>query len=213
MVQPDASLPSPWSAGLSIINHTEQGWHAASGSGASHGPGSCPPTLCPRVIHHSPELCSLLSRGQACCTQCQLSDPWCQVVTHALQEETRNNLSHQTSGSQTRVCMRMSQGLVKLRWLNATPGISDLIGLGGQSTATAPYLGRGVSPHAVPSDLERGIALLGPPAPTQPPTAPWRWVCSSRLPPLALGVAQRSPEGPRHLHRIPRLSEAPWEVP
>ena len=21
------------------------------------------------------------------------------------------------------------------------------------------------------------------------------------------------PEGPRHLHRIPRLSEAPWEVP
>ena len=25
--------------------------------------------------------------------------------------------------------------------------------------------------------------------------------------------AQRSPEGPRHLHRIPRLLEAPWEVP
>ena len=24
---------------------------------------------------------------------------------------------------------------------------------------------------------------------------------------------QRSPEGPRHLHRIPRLSEAPREVP
>ena len=24
---------------------------------------------------------------------------------------------------------------------------------------------------------------------------------------------QRSPEGPRHLHRITRLSEAPWEVP
>ena len=24
---------------------------------------------------------------------------------------------------------------------------------------------------------------------------------------------QRSPEGPRHLHRIPRFSEAPWEVP
>ena len=24
---------------------------------------------------------------------------------------------------------------------------------------------------------------------------------------------QRSPERPRHLHRIPRLSEAPWEVP
>ena len=26
-------------------------------------------------------------------------------------------------------------------------------------------------------------------------------------------LAQRSPEGPRHFHRIPRLSEAPWEVP
>ena len=23
---------------------------------------------------------------------------------------------------------------------------------------------------------------------------------------------QRNPEGPRHLHRIPRLSEAPWEA-
>ena len=29
----------------------------------------------------------------------------------------------------------------------------------------------------------------------------------------ALRQTQRSPEGPRHLHRIPRLSEAPWEVP
>ena len=28
-----------------------------------------------------------------------------------------------------------------------------------------------------------------------------------------LRQTQRSPEGPRHLHRIPRLSEAPWEVP
>ena len=31
--------------------------------------------------------------------------------------------------------------------------------------------------------------------------------------PLPLRQTQRSPEGPRHLHRIPRLSEAPWEVP
>ena len=30
---------------------------------------------------------------------------------------------------------------------------------------------------------------------------------------LPLRQTQRSPEGPRHLHRIPRLSEAPWEVP
>lgn len=117
--------------GKRLINHTGQGWHAASGSAASHGPGSCPPTLCPRVIHHSPEFCSLLSRGRAYCTQCQLSDPRCQVVTHAFQEETRNHLSHQTSGSQTPVCMRMPQGLVKLRWLNTTPRISDLTGLGG----------------------------------------------------------------------------------
>ena len=31
--------------------------------------------------------------------------------------------------------------------------------------------------------------------------------------PLPLRQTQRSPEGPRHLHRIARLSEAPWEVP
>ena len=30
---------------------------------------------------------------------------------------------------------------------------------------------------------------------------------------LPLRQTQRSPEGPRHLHRIPRLSEAPREVP
>ena len=28
-----------------------------------------------------------------------------------------------------------------------------------------------------------------------------------------MGQTQRSPEGPRHLHRIPRLSEAPWDGP
>ena len=28
-----------------------------------------------------------------------------------------------------------------------------------------------------------------------------------------LDLIDRVPEGPRHLHRIPRLSEAPWEVP
>ena len=31
------------------------------------------------------------------------------------------------------------------------------------------YLGRGVSPHRTPSDLELGVAPLGPPVPTQPP--------------------------------------------
>ena len=38
-----------------------------------------------------------------------------------------------------------------------------------QSTATAPYLGQGVSPHHHPPDLESGIASLGPPAPVKPP--------------------------------------------
>ena len=79
------------------------------------------------------------------------------------------------------------------------------------------YLGHGVSLHgcyskvqpllltldegylliATPSDLERGIAPLGPPAPTQPPflgggvappcrsPRPQAWDRSSRLPPLA----------------------------
>ena len=32
-----------------------------------------------------------------------------------------------------------------------------------QSSATAPYLGQGVSPHHAPPDLECGIAPLGPP--------------------------------------------------
>ena len=34
-----------------------------------------------------------------------------------------------------------------------------------QSAAAAPYLGRGYLLTAAPSDLERGIAPLGPPAP------------------------------------------------
>ena len=36
---------------------------------------------------------------------------------------------------------------------------------------------------------------------------PWKQIRASRH------QTQRSPEGPRHLHRIPRLSEAPWEAP
>ena len=36
-----------------------------------------------------------------------------------------------------------------------------------QSTATAPYLGRGVSPPAALPDLQRGMAPLGPPVPVQ----------------------------------------------
>ena len=33
------------------------------------------------------------------------------------------------------------------------------------------------------------------------------------IPPSIRVFSNESPEGPRHLHRIPRLSEAPWEVP
>ena len=35
-----------------------------------------------------------------------------------------------------------------------------------QSAAAAPYLGQGVSPHCCPSDFERGVAPLRPPAPS-----------------------------------------------
>ena len=38
-----------------------------------------------------------------------------------------------------------------------------------QSAAIAPYLGRGIYPHAAPPDLEHGVAPLGPPAPMQLP--------------------------------------------
>ena len=38
-----------------------------------------------------------------------------------------------------------------------------------QSAASAPYLERGKLLTTTPHDLERGVAPLGPPAPTQPP--------------------------------------------
>ena len=37
------------------------------------------------------------------------------------------------------------------------------------SAAAAPYLDEGYLLRAAPPDLERGVAPLGPPAPTQPP--------------------------------------------
>ena len=61
-----------------------------------------------------------------------------------------------------------------------------------QSAAIAPYLGRGYLLTTAPSDLERGIAPLGPPAPAQPPLLgggvappgrgpwPWAWGRSSQ---------------------------------
>ena len=69
-----------------------------------------------------------------------------------------------------------------------------------QSAATAPNLGWGVSPHCLPSYLERGVAPLRPPVPAQPPPPgrgvtplsrrPWPQAkgSSSRLPPLTSNV-------------------------
>ena len=69
-----------------------------------------------------------------------------------------------------------------------------------QSAAAAPYLGRAVSPHGRPPDLERGVAPLGPPAPTQPPLlggelaplgrCPWLQTraSSSQQPPVTLDM-------------------------
>ena len=70
------------------------------------------------------------------------------------------------------------------------------VSLHGSSSKVQPLLltlGRGVSPHPAPPDLERGVAPLGPPAPAQPLTAPWTWDSSSppflRCRSLALSAA------------------------
>ena len=70
------------------------------------------------------------------------------------------------------------------------------VSLQGCSSKVQPLLltlGRGVSPHPTPPDLERGVAPLGPPAPAQPLTAPWTWDSSSppflRCRSLALSAA------------------------
>ena len=68
------------------------------------------------------------------------------------------------------------------------------------------------------TQTRRGLTLLSQPC-RDPAVAvrngdeAWGSCLPSRWGPLPLRQTQRSPEGPRHLHRIPRLSEAPWEVP
>ena len=62
----------------------------------------------------------------------------------------------------------------------------------------APLKGHAHSKRPRPHPVHR-------PASSRPPHP------KSITPPLR--QTQRSSEGPRHLHRIPRLSEAPWEVP
>ena len=62
--------------------------------------------------------------------------------------------------------MPLATPTILLRFLlPRTWGISS--GLLQQSAATAPYLGRGVSPHITHPDLECGVAPLGPPEPAQ----------------------------------------------
>ena len=56
-----------------------------------------------------------------------------------------------------------------------------------QSAATAPYLGRGVSPHHCPSWPWTWRSSSWPSC-TRAATAPWTWGCSSQLLPLTLGV-------------------------
>ena len=55
-----------------------------------------------------------------------------------------------------------------------------------QSSAAAPYLGRGVSSHC-PHSWPWTWNSSSRPSCTHAATTPWRWGSSSRLPPLALG--------------------------
>ena len=56
-----------------------------------------------------------------------------------------------------------------------------------QSAAAAPYLGRGVSSHGRPPDLERGVAPLSPPAPAQLPLLGVGLLLSAAAPTLGRG--------------------------
>ena len=56
-----------------------------------------------------------------------------------------------------------------------------------QSTAAAPYLGWGVSPHHRPS-WPWTWSSSSRPSCARAATAPWTWGCSFRLPPLASGM-------------------------
>ena len=56
-----------------------------------------------------------------------------------------------------------------LTWVSLTLACGISSRLLQQSTATVPYLGRGVSPYRAVPDLQCGIAPLGPPVPVQPP--------------------------------------------
>ena len=55
-----------------------------------------------------------------------------------------------------------------------------------QSTATAPYLGRGVSPHSCPS-WPWMWSSSSQPSCAHVATSPWTWGCSSQLPDVQAG--------------------------
>ena len=62
----------------------------------------------------------------------------------------------------------------------------------GSSSKVQPLLltlGKGYLLIAISSDIEHGIALLGPPAP-RAATSPWKWGFSSQPLPLTLDVGQ-----------------------
>ena len=59
-----------------------------------------------------------------------------------------------------------SRDTYRLTWVSLTLDVGYLFRAAPQSTAAAPYLGRGVSPHTAPPNLERGVAPLSPPAPS-----------------------------------------------
>ena len=61
-----------------------------------------------------------------------------------------------------------------------------------QSAAAAPYLGRRVSTHSCPPDLEHAVAPLGPPAPAQPLLLGRGLLLSAAAPNLGRGVAPLS---------------------
>ena len=82
------------------------------------------------------------------------------------------------------VCLLMpSYNTYRLTWVSLTLGVGISSWLLQQSTATAPYLGRGVSPHRHPSWPSMWDSSSRPSC-ASAATAPWTW--GSRPPPLAV---------------------------
>ena len=82
------------------------------------------------------------------------------------------------------VCLLMpSYNTYRLTWVSLTLGVGISSWLLQQSTATAPYLGRGVSPHRHPSWPSMWDSSSRPSC-ASAATAPWTW--GSRPPPLTV---------------------------